>query len=60
MQRALAEHNESAEEAIRVRVGLNAGEPIAADLGNVLGHPLLCQEAGELPRALGVSRDGAG
>jgi class 3 adenylate cyclase/pimeloyl-ACP methyl ester carboxylesterase len=28
MQRAFAEHNESAEEPIRVRVGLNAGEPI--------------------------------
>ena len=34
MQRAFAEHNESAEEPIRVRIGLNAGEPIAeaADL----------------------------
>ncbi|MGB6836175.1 MAG: adenylate/guanylate cyclase domain-containing protein, partial [Dehalococcoidia bacterium] len=31
MQRAFAEHNESAEEAIRVRVGLNAGEPIAEE-----------------------------
>jgi class 3 adenylate cyclase len=31
MQRAFAEHNETAEEAIRVRVGLNAGEPIAED-----------------------------
>ncbi len=31
MQRAFAEHNESAEEAINVRVGLNAGEPIAED-----------------------------
>jgi len=31
MQRAFAEHNESAEEPIRVRVGLNAGEPIAED-----------------------------
>jgi len=31
MQRAFAEHNESAEEAIRVRIGLNAGEPIAED-----------------------------
>jgi class 3 adenylate cyclase len=29
MQRTFAEHNESAEEPIRVRVGLNAGEPIA-------------------------------
>ncbi len=28
MQRAFAEHNESAEEPIRVRIGLNAGEPI--------------------------------
>jgi class 3 adenylate cyclase len=28
MQRAFAEHNETAEEPIRVRVGLNAGEPI--------------------------------
>jgi class 3 adenylate cyclase len=31
MQRAFAEHNESAAEPIRVRVGLNAGEPIAED-----------------------------
>jgi len=31
MQRALAEHNEEAEEPIMVRVGLNAGEPIAED-----------------------------
>ena len=29
VQRALARHNESAEEPIRVRIGLNAGEPIA-------------------------------
>ena len=31
MQRAFAAHNESAEEPILVRVGLNAGEPIAED-----------------------------
>jgi len=31
MQRAFGEHNESAEEPIRVRVGLNAGEPIAEE-----------------------------
>ena len=31
MQRAFAEHNEAAEEPILVRVGLNAGEPIAED-----------------------------
>jgi class 3 adenylate cyclase/pimeloyl-ACP methyl ester carboxylesterase len=31
MQRAFAEHNQSAEEPILVRVGLNAGEPIAED-----------------------------
>ena len=31
MQRAFAEHNESVEEPIRVRIGLNAGEPIAED-----------------------------
>jgi len=31
MQRAFASHNESAEEPILVRVGLNAGEPIAED-----------------------------
>ncbi len=31
MQRAFAGHNESAEEPIKVRVGLNAGEPIAED-----------------------------
>ncbi len=31
MQRAFAEHNVSAEEPIKVRVGMNAGEPIAED-----------------------------
>ncbi len=31
MQRAFAAHNESAAEPIQVRVGLNAGEPIAED-----------------------------
>ncbi len=31
MQRAFAEHNEAAEEPIKVRIGLNAGEPIAED-----------------------------
>jgi adenylate cyclase len=31
IQRAFAEHNESAEEPILVRIGLNAGEPIAED-----------------------------
>ncbi len=31
MQRAYAERNESAEEPIKVRIGLNAGEPIAED-----------------------------
>jgi class 3 adenylate cyclase len=31
MQRALARHNETAEEPIRVRIGLNAGEPIAEE-----------------------------
>jgi class 3 adenylate cyclase/pimeloyl-ACP methyl ester carboxylesterase len=31
MQRAFAEHNETAEEPIRVRIGLNAGEPIAEE-----------------------------
>ncbi len=31
MQRAFAAHNESAEEPIKVRVGLNAGEPIAEE-----------------------------
>jgi class 3 adenylate cyclase len=31
MQRTFAEHNESAEEPIRVRIGLNAGEPIAEE-----------------------------
>jgi class 3 adenylate cyclase len=31
MQRAFAEHNESADEPILVRVGLNAGEPIAEE-----------------------------
>jgi len=31
MQRAFAQHNEMAEEPIQVRVGLNAGEPIAEE-----------------------------
>ncbi len=31
MQRAFAEKNEDAEEQIKVRIGLNAGEPIAED-----------------------------
>jgi class 3 adenylate cyclase len=31
MQRAFAAHNESAEEPIRMRIGLNAGEPIAEE-----------------------------
>ncbi len=31
VQRAFAEHNEAAEEPIQVRIGLNAGEPIAED-----------------------------
>ncbi len=31
MQRAFAQHNESATEPIKVRIGLNAGEPIAED-----------------------------
>jgi class 3 adenylate cyclase len=31
MQRAFAEHSESAEEPIQVRIGLNAGEPIAEE-----------------------------
>ncbi len=31
MQRAFAEHNQTAEEPIRVRIGLNAGEPISEE-----------------------------
>ncbi len=31
MQRAFAQHNETAEEKIEVRIGLNAGEPIAEE-----------------------------
>jgi len=31
MQRAFAEYNETAEEPIRMRIGLNAGEPIAEE-----------------------------
>ena len=31
IQRGFAQHNESADEPIKVRVGLNAGEPIAED-----------------------------
>jgi class 3 adenylate cyclase len=31
IQRALAQHNESAKEPIRVRIGLNAGEPVAEE-----------------------------
>ena len=36
MQKAFAQHNESAEKPIRVRVGLNAGEPIAEE-GDLFG-----------------------
>ena len=31
IQRAFAQHNESAQEAVLVRIGLNAGEPIAEE-----------------------------
>ena len=31
LQRAFTERNESAQESVRVRIGLNAGEPIAED-----------------------------
>jgi class 3 adenylate cyclase len=31
IQRAFAQHNESAEQPIRVRIGLNAGEPVAEE-----------------------------
>ena len=31
IQRALAQHNESAEQPIGVRIGLNAGEPVAEE-----------------------------
>ncbi len=31
LQRAFAEHNDSADEPIKVRIGLNAGEPISED-----------------------------
>jgi class 3 adenylate cyclase len=31
VQRSFAQHNETAAESIRVRIGLNAGEPIAED-----------------------------
>ncbi len=48
MQRAFAEHNENAEEPIRVRVGLNAGEPIAegddlSEAGQILA-PIVVRE----------------
>jgi class 3 adenylate cyclase len=37
VQRALAKHNESAEEPIRLRVGLNAGEPIEEEEEDLFG-----------------------
>ena len=52
MQRAFEQLNESAPEPIRVRIGLNAGEPIAEDddlfgttvnPGREAGGVLLCQ-----------------
>jgi class 3 adenylate cyclase len=40
MQRAFAAHNQSAEEPILVRVGMNAGEPIAED-EDLFGTPVI-------------------
>ncbi len=40
MQRAFAEHNETAEEPTRVRIGLNAGEPIAEE-GDLFGTAVI-------------------
>jgi len=40
IQRAFAERNESAEEPIRVRIGLNAGEPVAEE-GDLFGTAVI-------------------
>ncbi len=40
IQRAFAEHNDSAETPIRVRIGLNAGEPIAEE-GDLFGTAVI-------------------
>jgi class 3 adenylate cyclase/pimeloyl-ACP methyl ester carboxylesterase len=54
LQRAIAEHNEKAEERLRVRVGLNAGEPIEEE-GDLFGATVILAsriaakaEAGEI------------
>ncbi len=66
MQRAFSQHNENAEEPIRVRIGLNAGEPIAeeADLfgtavnlaARICGHA----EAGQILAPIVVRELAAG
>ncbi len=38
LQRAFAQHSDTADEPLSVRVGLNAGEPIAED-GDLFGRP---------------------
>jgi len=62
MQRAFAEHNETADEPIRVRMGVNAGEPIAEaeDLfGTVvnLAARIAAQAAGSEILVAGVVRE---
>ena len=52
MQRAFAAHNESAKEPILVRVGLNAGEPIAED-EDLFGTAVI-----EASRIAGVAKGG--
>ena len=52
VQRAFAEHNEGAEEPIKVRVGLNAGEPIAED------HDLFGTAVNEAARITATAKGG--
>jgi hypothetical protein len=58
MERAFAAHNDSAEEPIRVRIGLNAGEPIAEDedlLGTAV-HGAEIRQSRAGPVVAGVKR----
>ena len=66
MQRAFAERNESAEEPIKVRVGLNAGEPIAEEddlfgtAVNLAGRICSQAEAGQILAPIVVRELAAG
>ncbi len=58
IQTAFAERNEATEEPINVRIGLNAGEPVAED-EDLIGTAvqLLLKEYGLIPEAKGIGVD---